>query len=218
MKLGVFGGTFNPPHKGHTEMALQAKKHLALDKLLVFPCGIPPHKSCGVDGKVRLELTRKAFDGIGEIDDWELRRGGKSYTLDTLEYVSRKYVGAEIYLIIGGDSLRDFGKWHCPEQIAKMCALAVLGRGADSALAEAVSERYGCKVVLLDCVPPDISSSVVRLKRQFGRDIADDVGEEVARKIENLDLYREYSEICARLPDYLTPKRLEHTFYVVKAG
>lgn len=89
MKIGVFGGTFNPPHLTHLNIANAAVAQLNLDKLLVFPCGDPPHKICSESAAHRLDMTRLAFADVAhaEVDTFEIDRQGKSYTLDTLRYV-----------------------------------------------------------------------------------------------------------------------------------
>ncbi len=161
MKLGIFGGTFNPPHNTHRDILLQAVCQLGLDKVLVVPCGDPPHKSCSVDKRARLEMARLAFEGFAEIFTYEIDKQGKSYTLDTLTEVKRLYPSAELYLIIGGDSLADFSKWHCPEQIARMCTLTVAQRGEQklSYYADRLSYEYGAQtefwiLSLIPSVPP----------------------------------------------------------------
>ena len=107
MKIGIFGGTFNPPHNTHVNIARQAVAQLRFDKLLVVPCGIPPHKYCGVDKLVRLQLCNLAFAGVAcsdvtEVWDYEIRKDTASYTVETLREVKRLYPDSELYLIIGG--------------------------------------------------------------------------------------------------------------------
>ena len=88
MKIGIFGGTFNPPHNSHLQIALQAKQQRGLDKLLVFPCGDPPHKTTDVSAAHRLEMTRLAFGPFAEVCDYEILQQGKSYTYHTSVFSS----------------------------------------------------------------------------------------------------------------------------------
>lgn len=224
MKIGLFGGTFNPPHNTHINIARQAVKQLGLDKLLIVPCGLPPHKRCDVDKLARLKMCRLAFDGVfeqgvAETWDYEISREGASYTVETLREVKRLYPQAELFLIIGGDSLSNFEKWYRPDEIARLAAIAVadrdnLGKSADCA---AVS-RFGARVIFLDVVPNDVSSTEIRLRYQFGKDNAQYVPEAVDEYARKQGLYAEYRDTVNKLKGYLTPQRLEHTFYVVKRG
>ena len=193
MKLGIFGGTFNPPHNTHREILLQAVSQLGLDNVLVVPCGDPPHKSCSVDKRARLEMACLAFEGFAEIFTYEIDKHGKSYTLDTLTEVKRLYPTAELYLIIGGDSLADFATWHCPEQIARMCTLTVAQRGERklSNCAERLASEYGAKTKFLDIEPNSVSSTEIRLRYEFGEPV-DCVPQSVDEYIRKNSLYSEY--------------------------
>ena len=219
MKLGIFGGTFNPPHNTHREILLQAVSQLGLDNVLVVPCGDPPHKSCSVDKRARLEMACLAFEGFAEIFTYEIGKHGKSYTLDTLTEVKRLYPTAELYLIIGGDSLADFATWHCPEQIARMCTLTVAQRGERklSNCAERLASEYGAKTKFLDIEPNSVSSTEIRLRYEFGEPV-DCVPQSVDEYIRKNSLYSEYRAMTAKVKTYLTPERYRHTFYVVKRG
>lgn len=219
MKLGIFGGTFNPPHNTHLRIVQQAYKQLGLDKVLVIPCGDPPHKVCGVDKYSRLQMARLAFDGIAETWDYEINKQCKSYTVETLREVKRLYLNAELYLIIGGDSFVDFDKWYCPEQIAALCTLVIADRKGQS-LEEAESrltKRYGLKTAFLDFTPDSVSSTEIRLRYQFG-DNVDCVPKAVDEYIKRNGLYAEYRNMAVKLKSYLKPQRFQHTFYVVKRG
>lgn len=225
MKIGLFGGTFNPPHNTHVNIVRQAVKQLHTDKLLLVPCGDPPHKYCDVDKLLRLELCRRAFDGVTdcgvtEVFDYEIMRSGKSYTVETLREVKRLYPDAELYLIIGGDSLADFSKWYRPDEIARLATLAVAeraGEAFDEAAAKAAS-NYGADAVRLDITPNAVSSSEIRLRYQFGMDNSSLVPKAVDDFVMSRGLYCNYRDTATKLKGYLTPQRLSHTFYVVKRG
>ena len=130
MKVGIFGGTFNPPHKTHLMLAENAIKQLGLDKLLVFPCGYPPHKNCDVDASHRLQMTRLAFAHLPQVvvDDYEINASGKSYTAKTLQYVKQIYPNDQLYLIIGADSLAYLQDWYQPQTILQLAQVVVYGR------------------------------------------------------------------------------------------
>ena len=111
MKIGIYGGTFNPPHLGHMEAARTAIQVLGLDKLLLIPAGVPPHKAMpegSPDQDQRLEMTRLAAEQTGldnkvEVLDIELRREGRSYTAETLAQLKEQYPEDELWLLMGTD-------------------------------------------------------------------------------------------------------------------
>ena len=219
MKIGIFGGTCNPPHISHVNILSQAKSQLGLDKLIVFPCGNPPHKKCEVDKSTRLELTRLAFDGIAEVDDYELNRDGKSYTVNTLNMLRNRYPNDELYLIIGGDSFRDFDKWYHAEEICTMCTLAVAERSRKTSKATLRKiQRLGAKVTFVSVKPTNVSSTEVRLRYQFGLENGQFVPQAVDEYVKTHNLYAEYLPMATKLKGYLKPERFSHTFYVVKRG
>ena len=218
MKIGIFGGTFNPPHNTHVDIVKTAKQQLGLDELIVMPCGDPPHKTCEVAASVRFELAKLAFDGIATVDDYELNKDGKSYTVETLRHVAVENPNAELYLIIGGDSLKNFGKWYSPREIAELCTLAVASRGkrkTPKRTVERIEEKYGAKVVLLDTKPNTVSSTEIRLRYEFGLDNSELVPKAVDDYVLKNGLFAEHCETIDKLRGYLKDERFNHTFYVV---
>lgn len=172
MRVGIFGGTFDPPHKGHAKAAAAAIKELDLDKLIVVPDYAPPHK--GEHGAVlppaaRLELTKKTMDGIdgAEVSDMEIKRAGKSYTIDTVNAVLAKYGGAKLYLLIGSDMLEIFERWKNFREILDKATLAVVTR-RDGDLkrvrerADYLARQYGARVQLVPHSEVEISSTDLR--------------------------------------------------------
>lgn len=131
-RLGLLGGTYDPPHVGHLIVAQDVVERLELDRLLVVPAGDPPHRDVTLPASVRYDLVEAAFgpDPRFEVSDLELRRDGTSYTVDTLEEIVRRRDPAELYCVIGVDQLDDFGSWHRPERIVEVSTLAVMNRGA----------------------------------------------------------------------------------------
>ena len=136
MKIGIYGGAFNPPHLGHITAARAVFELLKLDKLLVIPTGRPPHKSLAPDSPSpdqRLELTRLAMEQTGledrvEVLDLELRREGNSYTVDTLSRLRELYPGEELWLLLGADMFLTLQTWREPERILSLAGVAAFGR------------------------------------------------------------------------------------------
>jgi nicotinate-nucleotide adenylyltransferase len=133
MKIGLFGGTFNPIHRGHLAIAKDVLAALSLDKILFIPTGHPPHKADRevIPAEHRLEMVRLAVRGrpAFEVSDLEVLRSGKSYTIQTVEDL-RKDVsdGRHWYLIMGLDAFLDFPKWREPDRLASLCHLVVVSR------------------------------------------------------------------------------------------
>lgn len=136
MRIGVYGGAFNPPHLGHITAARAVSGLLKLDKLLVIPTGHPPHKQLPLGGPTpeqRLEMTRLAMEqtGLGdrvEVLDLEVRREGNSYTADTLARLKEQYPEDELWLLMGTDMFLTLQTWHEPERILSLAGIAAFGR------------------------------------------------------------------------------------------
>lgn len=172
-KVGIFGGTFDPPHRGHVAVAAEAARLLGLDRLLVIPTGIPPHKSLPPDApsaEDRLEMTRLAFADIpiAEVRDDELRREGKSYTYMTLDGLRQEMPEAEFWLIMGADMFLKLEDWRESGRIFKTCSVAALCREKidDGSLlqrhAEDLNRRFGADCHVLRHQVYEVSSTSVR--------------------------------------------------------
>ena len=192
MKTGIFGGTFNPPHKGHTRLAEKAAEFLGLDRMLIIPSCIPPHKIPGklASGNDRMEMCRLAFEGdFYEISSMELDRGDKSYTVETLRELKKLYPDDEFYFIIGSDMLATFTQWYCWEEIltlANICA-ASREKGFEPDLSVYTPEQRE-RFVLLDVEPFEVSSTQLR-RIVAGEGETDLLDVNVRRYIEENDLY-----------------------------
>lgn len=137
MKLGLLGGSFNPVHNGHLGIARHARESLHLDQVLFIPTGDPPHKRDGVlaPAKDRFEMVRLAIAGTPAwtLSDSELRRAGKSYSIDTVREFQQLYgPSAELYFLIGLDAFLDFPTWKEPHALLKACRFVVLSRPGQS--------------------------------------------------------------------------------------
>ncbi|MBQ6431788.1 MAG: nicotinate (nicotinamide) nucleotide adenylyltransferase [Oscillospiraceae bacterium] len=137
-RIGIFGGSFNPPHLGHILAVREFQEKLSLDRVLLIPAATPPHKTLTTNSPAavhRLEMTRLAAADLpyAEVSDIELRREGASYTADTLDELRRLYPRDEFFLLMGTDMFLSFETWYHPERIAAQATVAVAHRSADNA-------------------------------------------------------------------------------------
>lgn len=214
MKIGVFGGTFNPPHNGHIRLAKAAADELKLDKLLVIPSCIPPHKIAAklADGQERLEMCRLAFgcDPRFEVSPMELERGSRSYTVETLRELKALYPDSELYFIVGSDMLESFDKWYLWQEILSLSVLCAASReegySPDLSRFGKLAERI--KIITLD--PLEVSSTQIR--NSSGEVSPELLDPKVAAYIREHGLYDDgldrYREL---LRGKLNPRRLFHS-------
>lgn len=177
MKIGIYGGTFDPPHLGHMEAARAAIAVLGLDKLLFIPAKQPPHKqlsSNSASPEQRLAMTELMADGllmpgVVDVSDLELKREGKSYTSDTLRELKNRFPDGELWLLMGTDMFMTLQNWHESEQIMAMAGIAAFARTeSDSGemleiQGKYLSENYGARVTIVQ-LPKihEVSSTQVR--------------------------------------------------------
>lgn len=208
MKIGIYGGTFDPVHSAHVEIAKNAIEELSLDKLLIMPAGTPAHKNFSdiTDKKHRKKMCELAFCGKKmEISTYELEKRGKCYTFETLEHL---YNGMdELFLIVGGDSLRDITGWKNPERIFKLATVVSCGRISESL---DLQSEYLKQVVFMKYQPQEISSTEIRVDNQFGFAISKRVPKSVAKYINSENLYSEYRKLTKKVQKVVTEKRYEH--------
>lgn len=179
-KYGIMGGTFNPIHNAHMEIAHRAAEQYGLDRVIFMTGGNPPHKRDMdiPDAQVRYEMVKTAVsdeDGFFA-DDYEINLKEYSYSVNTLKHLCKTYPNDELYFIIGGDSARDFSKWYKPEEIAKLCVLLVYPREDISKTAEyvkAIINEYGGDVRIIDAPVTDISSTEIRERIRCGKPVCD---------------------------------------------
>ena len=199
-RIGLFGGTFDPPHFGHLVLAEWARVRLRLDRVVFVPAGTPPHKRGRrlTDAALRLALTRLAVRGnpAFTVSGFEARRAGPSFTVDTLRHFHARQPGARFYLLMGADSLADFPSWHEPVEIARLATLIVAARPVQPAPGVRVRShplfpaRACGRVVLLDNPLVAISSSALRARARGGRSLRYLVPDAVAAYVARHGMYR----------------------------
>jgi nicotinate-nucleotide adenylyltransferase len=187
LRIGVLGGSFNPPHNGHLIIASDAFESLGLDKLYIVPAAANPLKERlphAPSPEQRLEMVRLAFgsDPRFDVSAIEIERGGLSYTVDTLEELASQHPGAELILLLGIDSLKTFGNWRRPERIRELATIAALARGDGEKMVPEGTQLVTTRRI-------DVSSTEIRTRLAEGRSIRGFVAESVARYIAAGELY-----------------------------
>ena len=197
-RIGVFGGTFDPIHNTHLAIARAAREQAKLDVVLFVVSANPPHKrgATFASPEDRLALVEAAVaHGPGMASSrLELDRGGPSYTADTLEALHEQYPRAELFLIIGMDSLIDLPKWRSPDRIIELAHLLVVPRPGEADVPELVRGRY----TTLAFSETEVSSTDIRARIESGDPCADLLPPAVSALIQQRALYRECAEHPAR--------------------
>ena len=216
MAIGIFGGTFNPPHLGHLRLARAFAAQFALQRVLVIPTFVPPHKRTQdlASAEARLEMCRRMFyDPQFTVSEMEIARGGKSYTIDTLHALHAQYPDEPLYLLIGSDMLESFDTWYRADAIREICTVCAAVREKGKAL------HANGAVLLENFDPIEISSTQVREMVRLGEDVSEWVGEEVRGYIENARLYTDpYTPYRKLLREKLGDYRLRHSFCVADSA
>jgi nicotinate-nucleotide adenylyltransferase len=202
MRLGVFGGSFDPPHVGHLIVAVDAFEELRLDHLAFIPAGVQPLKAEGqaAPGARRLEMLRLLVgeDPRFSVDPIEIDREGLSYTVETLAAYADRFPDAERYFLAGADIVATFHRWREPERLARLARVAVLarrnedvaaeGRGSPAEGGRPALERAGA--IFLRTRRVDVSSTELRARVRQGKSVRGFVPDPVAAYIERAGLYR----------------------------
>lgn len=228
-RIGILGGTFNPIHQGHVRLAQQYIKELKLDKLLVIPTKYPPHKVVRdlAASQHRLEMCRLAFQDTREVEvsEIEIRRPGRSYTVDTIRQLRDQYPDASLFLIVGGDMFRCFNQWYCFDEILQRCTLCTAAREENEYdelnRHRALLQQYSEQIQVLSMPVLELSSTEIRKRLYDGQDCSHLLPQAVWQYIQKEQLYRadplheqkvkEYTEL---LTSMLKPSRLEHSLNV----
>lgn len=226
MRIGILGGTFNPIHRAHIQMARIAQERMALDRVLLMVAADPPHKRVAgaVDGAHRLRMAELAADPLPNIAacDMELKRAGRSYTFDTLTELTRRYPGAELFWIVGSDMLLDLPGWHRVDELLRLAGIIALPRQgedcADKAAAEALRQTFGARVALLDRAVDRVSSTEIRERVFHALPVQTLVEPAVERYFyeEGLYLPGAVDALRSRMQRLLSPKRYRHVLGAVR--
>ena len=196
MRIGVFGGTFDPIHMGHLIVAEDARAALELDKVLFIPAGQPWFKSYRqiTEARHRLAMVQLAVkdNPLFDVSDIEVERSGPSYTVDTLEELHELYSDAELIVILGLDALREIDRWHQPSRVFQLASVAGMARpGAtlDPSVLHAAIPGASSRMRLLDSALIDISGTDIRRRASAGQSIRYRVPVAVERYIYDNGLY-----------------------------
>ncbi|MBQ8441436.1 MAG: nicotinate (nicotinamide) nucleotide adenylyltransferase [Clostridia bacterium] len=197
-RIGIYGGTFSPPHNGHVAAAKAFMEQMWLDFLYVIPAATPPHKEMEypVSAKDRLAMCRLAFEGMEGIyvSDLEINRGGKSYTVDTLRELSGE--DRRLFLLCGTDMMLTLDQWRSPEEIFRLCYPVYIRRDNDRSLDQVIIDKiaqyqrdYGKVVRRIVTDPIELSSGQVRKMMVEGADISSLIPSKVENYIKDNHLY-----------------------------
>jgi nicotinate-nucleotide adenylyltransferase len=199
MRIGVFGGAFDPPHEAHAALVRAALAQLDLAQLRIFPTGQAWHKERTLSAADdRLAMTRLAFEGLPgtRVDPREILRPGPTYTLDTLRELQAELPDAELVLIIGADQARSLSSWHGIGQILSIAIISVADRATPTGPAGAFESGTlaslvpGARFEKLQLPFMDISATEIRTRIARGEDLSGLVAPAVARYIDKHHLYR----------------------------
>jgi nicotinate-nucleotide adenylyltransferase len=197
MRLGIYGGTFDPVHYGHLLLAEQCREICRLDEVWLMPAGSPPHKQGAriTSGKHRREMLELAVAGLPQfkVSTMELDRPGPNYTVETLDELARQRPDDELFLLIGRDSLDEFRTWREPERIAELATIVAVNRGRDAvdaaAVRAAVGDRIAERVEFVSMPGVDLSASDLRKRAAEGRSLRFQVPRAVEQYILEHQLY-----------------------------
>ncbi len=230
-RIALFGGTFDPIHNGHIQLAREFAARLSLDRVLLMPTFVPPHKlktdlAPAVD---RLAMCRLACAPYKElaVSDFEINRRGASFTVFTLEAMQKQYPDAQLFLLTGADMFLTLSTWHRFADIARLATLCAAPR--DEATAEILKnhaktlEQQGARCVVEAIPLCELSSTAIRQKAALGEKLTDLVPPSVEEYIVKKQLYTTHKTYCNREEQYvdilrgrLTPKRFHHSLEVAK--
>jgi nicotinate-nucleotide adenylyltransferase len=192
LRVGMFGGAFDPPHRAHVALARAAVEQLGLDQLYAVPTGDAWHKARTLTAAAhRLAMATLAFGDVPRVvvDARELERSGPTYSVDTLRELQAEHPQAELVLLMGEDQAAGFTRWHAWDEVARLAVLAVAGRGTGEGVA-ALRALPGVRVEALQLPQMRESATDIRARLTAGQDIAELVPSPVASYIETHHLYQ----------------------------
>ena len=199
-KIGIYGGTFNPVHKGHINCLRSVLNEIDLDRVIILPDRIPPHKSSSelVSGEDRFNMCKIAFRGFenAQVDDWELRQTGKSYSVKTLRHFHKVYPDCKLYFIMGSDMQKKKKKWYKYDEILKLAALLCVSRENSNtdemlrAYAKELTDECGGEIIVIKTRPLEVSSTQIRQMISFSEDCTCYLDKNVVKYIYDKKLYK----------------------------
>ncbi|WP_339190143.1 nicotinate-nucleotide adenylyltransferase [Paenibacillus sp. FSL P2-0121] len=192
MKVGIMGGTFDPLHIGHMMAAEAARDTYGLQEVWFMPSHIPPHKhEAGVSGEDRLAMVQEAVKNHEAFCtlDWEVVRGGVSYTYETIRRLQEEYPHFDLYFIIGADMVQYLPKWNEIEELVQRLTFIGVGRPGTPLDLDALPDFIAKKVLLADMPLVDISSTMLRERAAAGKSIRYMVPEAVFNYVQRSGLY-----------------------------
>lgn len=201
MRLGIYGGTFNPIHRGHIHILGEFITRLYLDKVLLIPTRVPPHKQAGdlAGEEDRINMCRLAAAGIEgvpvEVSNIEMEREGKSYTADTLRQIHQLYPEARLFLLMGEDMFLTIDSWYAPQEITKLAALCASPRSGDGyekllAKGAELEKKLSATCLVEDIPYLPVSSTEIRELAQKGLPLGPLVPSQVEDYIRDHGIYR----------------------------
>jgi nicotinate-nucleotide adenylyltransferase len=189
MRIGMLGGSFDPPHAGHLLIAVDAFEALALDKLFFIPASVQPLKigQAGASARDRVEMVRLLLGGDPRfgVDSIEVDRAGVSYTVDTVAAYAERYPDAERFFLVGADVMRSFDSWREPDRVTELAQVVMVRRGGPMTV-----ELSGPRILPITTRTIDVSSTEIRARVRAGQSITGFVPPAVAAYIAEAGLYR----------------------------
>lgn len=198
-RIALFGGTFAPPHLGHVHAVRTLSEHIDVDRIIIMPTFMPPHKVKvkGDTPELRLEMCRAAFGDIDKayVSDYEIEKGGVSYTVHTLEYLTGEY-DADIYLLCGTDMFLTLDTWFCAERIFSLAKIVCIPRYSENidflnVKKQEYEDEFGAEISIIGGDPFEVSSTEIRRLITEGGDLSEYLPSGVIEIIRREKLYNE---------------------------
>ncbi len=200
MRIGIFGGSFNPPHNMHKDIVLELLKQNYLDKVICIPTGDNYEKSCLLPRRDRIEMLKLMFENNDKISISAIELDGSLYTWDTMNFYQKKFSEDELFFICGMDNLAELSTWHRYEDILKKFKLVVIKRDTDEEDAEAaleLYEKYKNRIEVANVKARNISSTAIReniLKNGINESLKEMIDENIVKYLSGIE-YRKYWEV-----------------------
>lgn len=196
MKIGIFGGTFDPIHKGHIFLCNELLEKNILDKIVLVVASVPPHKeNSKTSPETRLDMTRLMENDKIKVSDYEINNGGKNYSINTLNYFSSLYPDDEIYFIAGADMILTLDSWYKAEELLLKYPFVVIDRDSSLQTEEnrkilsRLEKDFSAKFVFTDIKTPSVSSSLIREKLKNKESMQGLLDEKIINYIKENNLY-----------------------------